>query len=113
RFLQAEKPGEFSMPLSVQLEFWEDGIPVPYECRHPTLRNVVIPANVLVRHLEWSAPSFDVCHLRNARTKEHLTVCLGKREGGNVGFIFITKGRICASEEDIATMEPFPYQLAH
>ncbi|KAH7673242.1 hypothetical protein AAVH_42278, partial [Aphelenchoides avenae] len=111
RFLAVEKPGEFTMPRSVQLEFRRDGIRAPAQCRYPTLRNVVIPAHVLVRHQEESATSFDVYHFRNARTKEHLTVCLGMRDDSSVGFIFIENGCSFLSEEDISNMTPFPFQF--
>lgn len=99
------------MLFYVQLEFRRDGIPAPAQCRYPTLRNVIIPPHVLARHREESASRFDVYHFRNARTKEHLTVCLGIRDDRSVGFIFIENGCIFESEEDIANMKPFPYEL--
>ncbi|KAH7715683.1 hypothetical protein AAVH_16926 [Aphelenchoides avenae] len=109
RFQDAEKPEEFAMPLSIQLEFLWHGISVPAQCRGPTLRNVVIPTNVLVRHRAESATRFDVYHFRNMWIKEQLTVCLGRRHDGSVGFVFFAKGRICVSEEEIANMLPLPY----
>lgn len=90
---------------------WQDDMPVPVRCRYPTLQNVTIPTSVIVRCDQWRTTHFDVYHFRNERIKEHLTVCLGKRDDGSVSFFFIQRGRVFTSEEEISSMEPFPYQL--
>ncbi|KAH7719604.1 hypothetical protein AAVH_12959 [Aphelenchoides avenae] len=113
RFLAAARSDDFTMPLSIQMQFMytPPGIPKPTNCKYPALRDVAISHKVLTRFHGDDALKFDVYHLRNERTDEWLTVCLGKDLEGTIGYVFLKKGRIMTSLEDIAKMKPFPYQL--
>ncbi|KAH7722813.1 hypothetical protein AAVH_09628 [Aphelenchoides avenae] len=110
RFLTASRSDDFSMPLSIRMEFGycDSQRPLkPTHCTHPTLRDIKIPWKVLPRH--YNTSNYDVYHFRNERTNEWLTVCLGNCAEGRMDFVFLQKGRIMASVEDIDKMEPFPY----
>ncbi|KAH7709364.1 hypothetical protein AAVH_23336 [Aphelenchoides avenae] len=116
RFLAASRSEDFSMPLSTRMEFGEEyraskPAPEPTNCTQPTLRNVQISRKVLPRWYYRRTFTYDVYHFRNQRRNEWLTVCLGKYSEGRVDFVFLQKGRVMASVEDIDKMEPIPYPL--
>ncbi|KAH7701017.1 hypothetical protein AAVH_31857, partial [Aphelenchoides avenae] len=115
-FLAASRSEDFSMPLSTRMEFGEEyrarnAAPEPTNCTQPTLRDVEISRKVLPRYYSGKTYKYDVYHFRNQRTNEWLTVCLSKYSEGPLDFVFLRKGRIMASVEDIDKMEPFPYPL--
>ena len=95
----------------MQFDTTPPGIPKPTNCKHPTLRDVTISHKVLPRYHCDEALKFDIYHFHNYKTKECLTVCLGKDLDGTIGYVFLQKGRMMASIEDISKMKPFPYQL--
>ena len=103
------------MPRSLQLHVVYARKPAdpanlkPANCKYPTLHDVAIPRKALPRHSDVRY-MFDVYHFHNLRTDEWLTVCLGKDPVGTVVYVFLQKGRIMTSVEDIAKMEPFSYQ---
>ena len=117
RFLNAGTVEESAMPRSIQLEYMHDAcVPLPSQCLYPTLRDVAISRKVLPRYADESL-KFDVYHFRNHRTKEELTIALVKSDDlelpeEHVVYVFLQKGHILASEEDIAEMPHFPYQLS-
>ncbi|KAH7697288.1 hypothetical protein AAVH_35629, partial [Aphelenchoides avenae] len=63
----------------------------------------------LPRRYSDDALTYDVYHFRNQRTNEWLTVCLDNYREGRIEYVFMQKGRIMASVEDIDEMEPFSY----
>ncbi|KAH7700934.1 hypothetical protein AAVH_31943 [Aphelenchoides avenae] len=112
RFLEAKKPADFAMPRSLHLEF-NGGIPRPACFEKPTLQNVDIPHDALPRYYSSTETVCDVYHFRNHRTKKYVTVCLGRRHDGRTGYVFMQKGRVLTSEEDIAKTKPFLYALLY
>ncbi|KAH7722858.1 hypothetical protein AAVH_09675 [Aphelenchoides avenae] len=113
RFLAASRSEDFSMPRSIRMNFGNDFYTrKPTNRKHPTHREVEISRKVLPRHYSEKSFKCDAYHFRNQTTDEWLTVCLGKYrlwdDGGRIDFVFLQKGRIMASVEDIDRIKPFP-----
>lgn len=100
----AARSDDFTMPLSIHVQYMPTarGIPKPTSCERPTLRDVAVADKIVVRHYDDEALKLDVYHLHNPRTNEWLTTALGKDPRGNIGHMFMEKGRIMTSEEDLA-----------